>query len=272
MAGEKHLYVVAGGGYVDSGLAEEEWQVGLRFLFKTGDAPDAIGTLPSSWDVVAQNTARVETSWRIDGNWTVEGGVTDLDVGDWLNDQLAPAFTDWLNNNLIHNVVRMDTLKVYPIGSPTGAVIPAPPYSQGTPVTLTWTASNPVGGGSTSALPLQNSIVASHRTSQVGRRGRGRMFYPVASSAILSSTPGSRGRISSATVAAAVTAHVALLEACSLNGSGPSGWVCPIITGTPWEDYALITQVQIGDVMDTQRRRRNALTEARQSDTVTNPL
>lgn len=271
MANEKHLYVVAGGGYVDAGLSNEEWQVGVRYIWKTGDAPDPIGTLPNSWDVVALNTARTETDWRIDGNWTVEGGVTDLDVGDWLNDQLAPAFDAWLGQSAIHNIVRLDTIKVYPIGAPTGLVIAAPPYSQGTPVTLTWTANNPVGGGTSSVLPLQDSVVASHRTSQVGRRGRGRMFLPPASSLIMSSTAGARGRITSGSVAAVAAAQVTLLEDTQLNGSGPSGWACPVVTGMPFEQYALITQVQVGDVMDTQRRRRNALIETRDSDVVANP-
>lgn len=271
MAGEKHLYVVAGGGYEDTGLGEEQWQVGLRFIGKPGDAPDPLGAFPDSWDVVAANTARVETNWRIDGNWTVEGGVNDLDVGDWLNDQLAPAFTDWLNNNLIHNIVRMDYIKVYPIAAPLGLVIPAPPYATGTPMTLTWTSANVVGGGSSSALPLQAALVASHRTSQIGRRGRGRMFYPVVSSSVMSSTAGSRGRASAATISAAVTAHVKLLEDCQVDGSTSGFWVCPVVTGAPWENYAMIDQVQIGDIIDTQRRRRNSLTETRTSGTVDNP-
>jgi hypothetical protein len=271
MAGEKHLYVVAGGGYVDSGLAEEEWQVGLRFIGTPGSAPDPLGPLPNSWDVVAQNTARTETLWRIDGNWTVEGGVNDLNVGDWLNNELAPAFTTWMGLNLIHNIVRLDTLKVYPIGAPDGAVIPAPPYSQGSPVTLTWTSSNPVGGGSSSCLPLQNSLVVSHRTAQVGRRGRGRMYFPAISSTGLSSTAGSRARLSSGTIAAAVAGQKALLEAVQVDGSSSGFWVAPAIIGSPWTDYALINQVQAGDVIDTQRRRRNSLTETVQSDTVDNP-
>lgn len=271
MANEKHLYVVAGGGYVDTGLAEEEWQVGLRFYAAPGGGPDNLGTLPSSWDVVASSTARTETNWRIDGNWTCEGGINDLDIGDWLNDQLAPAFATWIGNNFIHNIVRLDTIKVYPIGAPTGVVIPAPPYSQGSPVTLAWTSSNPVGGGSSSALPLQNSVVASHRTSQIGRRGRGRMFFPTASTSIISSTSGSRGKISSAQCTAAVAMQKALLESVQLDGTSSGFWVCPAVIGSPWTDYALITQVQVGDVVDTQRRRRDSITETRTSDVVDNP-
>ena len=269
MANEKHLYVVAQGDYTDSALSTEQWQVGLRFYAAPGGAPDPVGTLASSWDVVADSVARTETNWRIDGNWRIEGGINDLNVDDWLNDQLAPAFTTWMGQAAISSVCRLNYLKVYPIGAPTGVVIPAPPYSAGSPMTLQWTSSNPVGGGSSTLLPLQVSIVASHRTSQVGRRGRGRMFLPPSPTAAMSTAGTGKGTLASGYISGSLAAQVALLEACQIS-TDTEGFGCyPAITGSPWDKYGLITQVQVDSIPDTQRRRRNALTGSVSSSPVT---
>lgn len=269
MADEKHLYVVAQGGYTDSSLVNEEWQVGLRFYAAPGGAPDPVGTLASSWDVVPDSVSRVETDWRIDGNWRIEGGINDLNADDWLNDQLAPAFAAWMAQGQISSVCRLDAVKVYPIAAPLGKVIPAPPYATGTPMTLTWTSSNPVGGGSSTALPLQVSVVASHRTAQIGRRGRGRMFLPPAGVNLMSTAGSSASKIGGTQVAAALTAQVDLLEACQISTASEGFGCYPAIIGTPWEEYALISTVQVGNYADTQRRRRGNLVETYSSDTTT---
>lgn len=261
MAGEKHLYVVAQGDYTDSSLASEVWQVGLRFFASATGTPDEVGTFVSSWDVVPMTHARTETDWRIDGNWSVEGGINDLDPADWLNDQLAPAFDTWMGQASISSVCRLRALKVYPIGAPTGLVIPAPPYATGTPVTLTWTGNYPVGGGSATTMPLQASVVCSHRTGQIGRRGRGRMFLPPPPVGAMSTAGSSASQLAAGYISGALAAQVALLEACQIDVAG-AGFNCfPAVTGSPWEQYALISSVQVGNYVDTQRRRRNALTE-----------
>jgi hypothetical protein len=58
--------------------------------------------------------------------------------------------------------------------------------------------------------------------------------------------------------------HGALLEGISIGSGVPATWnVRPIVTGSPWGNYAVVNSVQVGDVMDTQRRRRRQLVEAR---------
>lgn len=261
MAGEKHLYVVAQGDYTDSSLAGEVWQTGIRYFASATGTPDPVGTFPSSWDVVPMTHARTETDWRIDGNWSVEGGINDLDPADWLNDQLAPAFAAWMGQAAISSVCRLRALKVYPIGAPTGVVIPAPPYSAGSPVTLTWTSNYPVGGGSATAMPLQCSLVMSHRTGQIGRRGRGRSYLPPSPIGAMSTAGSSASKVAAGYISGSLAAQVALLEDTAIDVAG-AGFNCrPAITGSPWEDYAIITSVQVGDYFDTQRRRRNALNE-----------
>lgn len=261
MAGEKHLYVVAQGDYTDTALTAERWQVGLRFVATPGGEPDNVGTLANTWDPVADTIARTETNWRIDGNWRVEGGISDLNVDDWLNDQLAPAFTTWMSQAAISSVARLNYLKVYPIGAPDGLVVPAPPYATGSPVTLQWTSSNPVGGGSSTLMPLQVSIVNSHRTGQVGRRGRGRMYLPAIPTAAMSTAGSGKGGLASGYISGPLAAQVQLLEDTALDGSVSGFWCRPAIIGSPWTSYAVITSVQTGNFADTQRRRRSQLTE-----------
>ena len=265
MANEKHLLLTATGGYTDADLSSEVWQVGLRLSLVFGST-DPIGTLPNNWDPVAATIARTETDWNIDGNWSVNGPVLEtFSPDDWLNDSAAPAFDAWMGVAGRSTGCRLDYLKVYPIGT-NGRAIPAPPYGSGTPVTLTWTANNPTGGTAGNLLPINNSIVASHRTAQVGRQGRGRMFTAGWSAGAVAAD----GRVDSTVRGLLLTAQTTLLEALFYDADpGGTAQVTPIITGAPWTNYAVISQVRVGDIFDTQNRRKRQLPETYVSDTVT---
>lgn len=265
MAQSLHLLLTASGDYTASDLSEEFWQVGVRLSCVFGST-DAVGALPDDITVGLHAVARTETDWTIDGNWRLVDGLSIFQPDDYLNDQAAPAFDAWMAANVRSNRCRLRTLKIYPIGSPNGKAIPAPPYASGTPVTLSWTGSYPVGGNAGDQLPLQNAVVASHRTNQIGRKGRGRMFWPALTVGGLDAD----GFLSTTGKNVITTAQVALLEGLAY-GTFPADPVeiRPCVTGSPWTTYATINQVQVGNVVDTQRRRRNSLTEARQTAPVT---
>lgn len=257
MANEKHLLLTATGGWTDSDLGTELWQVGVRLVLNFGATAD-IDPLPNNWDPVAQTIARVETDWNIDGNWSVDGPLTNtFNPDDYLNDQAAPAFDTWMGIAGRSTQCRLDALKLYPIGT-NGRAIPAPPFSSGTPCTLTWTANNPTGGTSGNLMPINNAVVASHRTGQIGRSGRGRMFIPgLAAGAVATD-----GRVDATVQDFLMDGQVALLEALYYDGTGTDGSVVkPIVTGGTFTNYAVITQVRVGNIFDTQNRRRRQLTE-----------
>lgn len=273
MAGEKHLYLVAGGGYTTTPLAmqAEEWQFGIRLLTGGGGEPDPIGSIANNWDVVAANIDRNETNWTISGNWTIEGGVNDLDPGNYLNNQAAPAVAAFIETaGMISSAVQLRTLKLYPIGAPDGRVVPAPPYLQGSPVTLTWKTPNPAGAQSGALLPPESSVVVSLRTSQIGRRGRGR-FYPPPSAVGAMGSAADGGTIASTTRTAWATAAKQLLEDLQMSTIADGFDVRPIVTGAPFTEYALINQVRIGSLMDSQRRRKKTITEVYTTTSVVNP-
>lgn len=265
MANEKHLLVTWGGSYTDSDNAAEVWANTLRINVQNTDI-DPVGTLPNDWNVVPQNVARTETSWTINGNWRVDfGSALFLNVDDWMNDTLAPALDTWLGQSGISNQTRLDWAKVFPIGT-TGTAIPAPPYAQGSPMLLQWTSSNPTGDDGANLLPLQNSLVISHRTAQLGRRGRGRVFR----AGMSVNSNGVDGRVPSTYVGFLRDAEVALLEALG-QPIGIAGDIdCkPCVIGSPWNQYAVINSVRVGDRMDTQRRRRAQAPEVYSSADVT---
>lgn len=270
MAGEKHLYAVVSGGYVAAAtaLANEIWQFGFRIVVRPNAGFDPIGNIENWWDVVPANIDRDETPWTITSNWTVEAGVSDLDVGDYLNDQLGPAVEAYIETSSLFSLnVQLRQLRLYPIQAPDGKVIPAPPYAQGTPALLTWKATQPVGATSGVMMTPQNSVVVSTRTQQIGRKGRGR-WYPPPLAAAATGTGADAGVVTSATRTIAAGAASTLLEAIQLdNGTGGIEARAAVI-GAPFTQYALITSVRVGNVVDGQVRRRHQLVEAYTTDSV----
>lgn len=265
MAGEKHLLLTAQGDYTDSERAAESWQVGLRLSLVFGTTDD-VGSLPSNWDPSALNVNRTETDWTITGNWHVVKTPYSFQPDDYLNDIAAPAFTTWMGAlPSLCTKTRLRSLKLYAIGTNGNAVAP-PPYATGTPMFLQWTGSEPVGTNSGNPLPAQISAVASHRTPQTGRPGRGRMFIP----GFTVSAVNAHGMFDTSWSAALAGYQRDLLEALALDGAGfGAPQIRPIVTGSGYTHYAVINQVKVGVVPDTQRRRRRSLDENYQSVTVT---
>lgn len=266
MAGEQHLLLEIGGSYTSaSGASSEIWATTLRFAIVFGTVDDT-GTLPSTLGVLTHEVNRVETGWTIVGNWKISNLGIDWSPDDWLNDVVAGTVSTWIATVIASSVVTVETLKLYPIIGPSGKAIPNPDQTQGSPMTLTFTGTLPHGGGTSFPLPLQNSVVASHRTQQVGRRGRGRMYLPVMAADGIDAA----GRLTSTRQADVLAAQVAMVGGLYFSGTGTDLFnVRPIVTGKPYAKYGVISEVQVGNVMDTQRRRRDRLEETRISTPIT---
>lgn len=252
------LLLEIGGSYVAAGGDTAEiWNNTVRLTVQASEPAD-IGVFPTALDVEAFTVARTESDWTIASNWRIDNGTVHFSPDDYLNDQAAPAVIAWLGQNGISLRTVVQYLKLYPIGSPLGRAIAAPGYSQGTPALLTFTGTLPTGGGSNAMLPPQDSVVVSHRTRQTGRKGRGRMYLPPSEPSILDAD----GKVQNSFTAAMAAAQVTLLEGLAFTGSGPDIWhVRPVVTGKPFTDYGVIFDVACGNIVDTQRRRRNRLTE-----------
>lgn len=267
MANETHLLLNLRGDYVDTDLSAETWQCGIRWRGSNTGA-DTIGTLPDDFAPAAATINRDETNWTITGNWLYQGPAAfHISVDDWLNDQVAPAAATMIGNARFSNQVRLLRLDVYPIGT-NGRAVPAPPYASGTPVSLVWkSGSEPKGSGSASVLPLQISCVNSFRTAQIGRVGRGRIYLPPFTTASLTAD----GHFASSLPADVAGFVSTFLTSATIDSSVTSTYVSPIVTGAPWTKYAVINACRVGDVPDTQRRRRRQLDETYSSVAVPHP-
>lgn len=263
MANEKHLYLTLSGDCTTAGLTNEVWQTGVR-LALVGGTVDDIGTLPNAWEPVAQIINRTESSWTITGNWKITQGSATFQPDDYLNDQVAPAVAAWMADNRSSNQITLRQMALYPIGAPSGRAVPAIPYATGTPCLLTMTDGS-IAGTTSGLLPLQNTVVASHRTSQIGRPGRGRMFLPPCGSSTTSN-----GLVTDSNRDAIAAAQVAFLQGLAYDAVLPTGFhVRPIVTGGNWTKYSVINQVRVGNVMDTQQRRRRQIIETVTTEPVT---
>lgn len=118
----------------------------------------------------------------------------------------------------------------------------------------------PTAGSSAQALPFQTSWVISLRTSAVGGRGRGRLYWPATGVVLVGSTL----RPAVATVTTFLTDAQTYLT--NLRNA-----VQTVITGADLAVWSRATPalnevnaLQVGDVLDVQRRRRDNLVETYQ--------
>ena len=117
-----------------------------------------------------------------------------------------------------------------------------------------------VGANPAQTAPNQGSVVVSLLTNRTGRSYRGRIYLPVLSPSWVIAT----GRLDVAMRDGLGVNMVLLLQALSaLTTATPSTGPFPLaiqsqVSGQP---PAVITQLKVGDVLDTQRRRRDKLIE-----------
>jgi len=99
-------------------------------------------------------------------------------------------------------------------------------------------------------LPFQCATVVSLLTASATRHGRGRFYLPPLAVSVID-----QGRVSAASLAVLDTAWTAFFA--SLNTDN----ITPVVRNRTGHVSTTVTSARIGDVIDTQRRRRNKLTE-----------
>lgn len=107
--------------------------------------------------------------------------------------------------------------------------------------------------------PPQTCIVASLRTAAPGPRYRGRMYLPLLSGTVSTST-GLYPSADASSIATAVKNELAAVAA--LSSWGAAGWTPIVASQVAGGSYHAITAVKVGNVFDTQRRRRNKIIES----------
>ena len=251
---QKHLFLVAHGNYSDDEMTGETWQFGIR-LWADDSVPDSTGDLPTTGSYSAADDTGGSGSISIISNWKWETlGSTVIDPIDYLNDQAVPALATFVAGDFISSKCVLQEVRLYPMqgdGKAFEARVAIATIDGGT-----------AGGRSGDMLPPQNSVVCSWRTARPGRRGRGRIYPPPSTVSGVDAD----GRVNGTMQGDQRDAAVTLLESLAIEAVGAGApHARPIVTGHPWDKYAVITSVDVGDVVDTQRRRRRQLVETRLS-------
>jgi hypothetical protein len=115
------------------------------------------------------------------------------------------------------------------------------------------------GSGSSNVLPYQNSMVVSLKTARAGASGKGRLYWPVTSAALTASTL----RASSSTVGTFLNAFKTYLGGIEdAVQSIPATAAARLIVWSRTQAAGYyVEQLEAGDIMDVQRRRRDSLVE-----------
>jgi len=129
------------------------------------------------------------------------------------------------------------------------------------PITTSAQAAIADGGtGTTASLPAQCAPCLSFTTATAGSRARGRMYLPPPLSGVLTTS----GRLSSTFRTDLVTGLDAFFA--SMEGGGHDTVVVSAVGGV-WTPYPVNT-IRLGDVVDTQRRRRGSIAEVYTTATI----
>jgi hypothetical protein len=122
----------------------------------------------------------------------------------------------------------------------------------------------PLSGSGGAAMPAQSSIVASLRTNTPGGSGRGRMYWPGVGASI---TSGLRlNALTHAALPAEFKTYLLAMRTALANAFPTIGFDLAVRSKTT-HTTPHVVRLQVGDVIDTQRRRRDTLPETYVSTT-----
>lgn len=114
-----------------------------------------------------------------------------------------------------------------------------------------------LAGTGVSAHPYQTSSVTSLRTPFPGGQGRGRLYWPATGATLLATTLRIDPTVLT-TALSAIKTYLTDIQTAVAVSAGPCALAVWSRTGTALHT---VNEIRQGDVADTQRRRRDALTE-----------
>lgn len=240
MTTARSIRIILVGDRPSGSFAGEIWSTGLSCV-----AADAGGTfvgginenLPT-FDVATIGDSETDDPWQIE--WAWEGPTI---MGKAMQKALAAACVTFWNAVKAYAPTdsRMTGVRINALDATNHVISGANFIDLIAPIPGTRTA--------TEQLPAQVSVAATLRTGRRGPAGRGRMYLPL-NGVTLSS--GKLGSTVKNTVGAAVAAFLEdveeVLPVPAVVNSGP-------------QTYSAVSSVEVGDLVDIQRRRSNAVDE-----------
>lgn len=130
-------------------------------------------------------------------------------------------------------------------------------YTGPGPATLSANAplSPTISGSGTPSMPPQASTVVTLLTDLAGRRNRGRIYWPRLTGTMTSTLKVTTG-------SGTATDFRDMLRALQSDGTTTGAYTLSVYSAAA-ETLTPVSRISIGDVVDTQRRRRDALQELR---------
>lgn len=240
--------VILGGSWNGGPFEGEIFQTGISMV--EGDAggvfPGGIKATLPTFDVRAVGDASDTTTWRVDWAWE---GVSKLTKAD--QEAIAGHALSFWNvlKGYTGGTMQLDWIKL-------NALLPDGKVFQGANV---FDLKTPVVGtkSSTFYTPAQIAVVASLRTGARGPGGRGRMYLPNNAMAT------SMGQVDDTARTAVLTGLKQFIE--NIYAEGP----VPAVVNAGPQTYSSITSVAMGNYLDVQRKRRNAIDETYTTLTIT---
>lgn len=160
-----------------------------------------------------------------------------LDSGNVLGDDIRSL----LSNLLTLNVIRCE------LHDDDGTLLQAAEF----------TKAPAISGTDNPSKPYQVAVVASLLTGRPGRSYNGRLYWPAIGAQIGIATL----RLTAAQTQAIADATATLLRAIATAAPVGAALV-PVVVSHKLGTHQEVTSVRVGDVLDTQRRRRDSLVEA----------
>ena len=258
MAPPRHLYLTVRGGWNATNLAEEHWQFGLRFAGVFGQVDD-VGTFPQNLEAQAVQAERMSGGNYITTNFLLNGPAgSGFSPDDWLEDVVSPAVIAFHGRTAgqagaASNKAIVQELRLYLVDS--GGLVA---QTNNGPARASLNYGTPVAGADTiNMLPPQTAVAISLGTSRSGRRGRGRFYLPPLTSDALTTD----GLLKSSVPPRIATAAQTFVRALNTSAPGQDLSMAVVVSGKPFTNYAKVTKVRVGDLVDTQRRRRKSIQE-----------
>lgn len=244
MATARSMRVILTGSLPSGAFLGEIWQTGMSFVEGDGGGvfPDAIKETLPQFAVTVIGEASADATWDIDWAWKGDTKVTQTSQLGIAN--AALAMFNALKGQFTARS-RLDGVKIV-AQDENGKVINGANY---------FTLKTAVAGTSTASatIPPQLAVVASLRTGARGPGGRGRMYWP------LNTSLGTDGLVSATAVTLLKNQVKTFAEA--VRAIGPLASVVNVGPRT----YSSLKTVEVGNMYDSQRRRKNALRETYES-------
>lgn len=190
--------------------------------------------------------------WTVNPVWSLGGDFGDVDVSPTQAQTIAAAIAAiTFNGPLLTNFAANTTIATVRVEART--------LANDLEAVGEAAKSTPQNGTSSVTHPFQTAWVSSLRTSFPGASGRGRLYWPATGVTLQPTTyrPSTSNTLNFATEVETALSQIGQAIAVTF----PTGTSLCVWSRTK-STLLAVTSIQVGDILDTQRRRRDSLVES----------